>query len=926
MSEIKEIHVVPNTHWDREFRESFEKTRDHLVEMMDVTIETMVKDPEYKYYTLDAHCILLDDYLQVRPEMTETVTKLVKERRLLIGPWYTLPDSPNIGAEALARNFLWARKFADRFGVEVMREGYTPCNWGQPSQLPQIFHQIGVGSALIYRGISPHECPAEWIWVAPDGSEIIGHRFGLFARYNWYYFVFRPVTYGVDPYDKSYRLGDFGEATFRLANAEEGEQNLANFRVLNPDPRAFREEELMPALEKILEMEANEFTAPYFLAMHGHDVSVAHPMDPKAVAVLNAKQGKFKLEMSNLEVYMEKLRAWMKGRDDLVRLEGERRGNLKRGFWTYLLPATISARTYLKVDNAVTERMLTLQAEPFAVMGMLHGRAYPEHQLERAWRYLLDCHTHDAIAGCAPDVVCEDIEFRFRQTRDLSEVVMDRSMQQVARQLNLPDAEEDAVYLVAFNTLPYERSEKVQFEVAFPADMKPQGLRLETMDGQEVPYQLVSVKADSFFVDSIWEVPKNTAVVKFTVIAQVDSVPGLGYTVLRAKPLAKPSRTHGTLSSEPNVLENRLIRVEVQGNGTFNLIDKTTGQTYHGLNYFLDQGVAGNAWKHESPERDVRQNSLGCQARIATVKDGALEAAIEVQLSLELPVDLENREDPHGRTVQVPIKSVYTIKRDDPVVYVSTTVNNTAKDHWLRAIFPSGIDTDVVHADTHFDLVERDIPLPDCSDWVEDVSGTTFMNNFVSLEENTCGLAVMSEGLLEYEVFDKPDRPIALTLLRAMWIKLEVSEEKKQVLPDLGMQCPGEQTFRYAVQPHHGDCVEAQTHRVSQRHRVPVEMAQVGHARGPLPLQESLVDIGDSKVVITSIKKAEDSGRIVVRGFNLKEEPTMLRLRTGFPLADAVSYALHERGEEAIPHNEDGLEMAIPKKRIFTLGLGVKNQ
>jgi mannosylglycerate hydrolase len=920
---IREIHVVPNTHWDREFRESFEKTRDNLVEMMDRTVDILLENPAYTSYTLDAHCIMLLDYLEMRPERTEEVTRLLKERRLLIGPWYTLPDSPNVGMEALARNFLQARKVADHFGVDLMRAGYTPCNWGQPSQLPQIFKQIGVESALFYRGISPHECPAEWIWVAPDGSEIVGHRFALFARYNWYYFVFRPVTYdGIDPYEKKYQLGSYGENVFRFANSSDDATNFHNFRVVNPDPTRYDQDQLLPALDRLLEMEGPHFSTPYFLAMHGHDVSVAHPMDPQAVADANKGQDKYKVVMSDLETYMDKVRDDLAKQKNVTRLHGERRMNLKSGFWTYLLPGTISARTYLKIDNARTEWMLHAEAEPFAVMGLVNGRPYPKMQLERAWKYLLDCHTHDAIAGCAPDTVTSDIEFRLRQSRDLAEVVTDRSLQYVVNNLDLNDAQPDDVHMVLFNPLPYPRSEAVQMEVAFPASKKAKGLKLTTWDGDDVDYQTLSVKEDSFFVDSIWDVPKNTDVTKFTIIAQVNDVPAMGYKTLKAIPLDHPERGYGSLMPEENVIENAFLRVTVNANGSVDVLHKEAGKTYSRMNWFRDEGVAGNAWKHEWPERNSKQNTLGGEARLSVVKDGSLEAIIRADLVLEIPVDLENREVADGRTVSLPISTQYTLRRDDPKLYVSTTVQNGARDHWLRAMFPTGLKTDVVHAETHFDLTDRPIPHPDCHDWYEEYSGTAFMQSMVSLDDGKEGFSLLSQGLYEYEAFDDSQRTLGLTLLRAMWIKLEVSEEKKQVLPDLGMQCPGAKHFEYVLYPHAGDCLHARALEASQRHRTPLTVAQCGRSGGHLPLEESLLDTDGSDVVITCIKKAEDSDRIVVRGYNPRDTEGRLALRTGFALHDVVALNLHERDEQALEHGEFELEMAIPAKRIFTIGMG----
>ena len=92
---FKEVHVVNNTHWDREWRMNYQRTRMMLVKMMDYLLELLEQHPEYSSYTLDAHTIMLEDYLAIKPENQERVKRLIKEKRLFAGPWYTLPDMFN---------------------------------------------------------------------------------------------------------------------------------------------------------------------------------------------------------------------------------------------------------------------------------------------------------------------------------------------------------------------------------------------------------------------------------------------------------------------------------------------------------------------------------------------------------------------------------------------------------------------------------------------------------------------------------------------------------------------------------------------------------------------------------------------------------------------------------------------------------------
>ena len=55
---VNKIDVVSNTHWDREFRFSFEKTRHNLLVMMDTTLDILESDPEYHSFTMDGHSII----------------------------------------------------------------------------------------------------------------------------------------------------------------------------------------------------------------------------------------------------------------------------------------------------------------------------------------------------------------------------------------------------------------------------------------------------------------------------------------------------------------------------------------------------------------------------------------------------------------------------------------------------------------------------------------------------------------------------------------------------------------------------------------------------------------------------------------------------------------------------------------------------
>ena len=108
----KVFHVISNTHWDREWRFPFQRNRQMLVDMIDSVLDILVKEPKYRAFHLDSQSIVLRDYLEVNPHKKKLIVKLVKENRLLIGPWYILPEEFQVGGENLIRNlFLFKKGF-----------------------------------------------------------------------------------------------------------------------------------------------------------------------------------------------------------------------------------------------------------------------------------------------------------------------------------------------------------------------------------------------------------------------------------------------------------------------------------------------------------------------------------------------------------------------------------------------------------------------------------------------------------------------------------------------------------------------------------------------------------------------------------------------------------------------------------------------
>src|SRR5262249_58339911 len=111
--------------------------------VVDGVLDTLERDGSFTSFTLDGQAIVLEDYLEVRPENEARLRALLAAGRLEAGPSYVLPDEILVGGESLIRNLLLGRRVCRRFGTEPTTAGYEPDSFGHPEQMPPILAGLG---------------------------------------------------------------------------------------------------------------------------------------------------------------------------------------------------------------------------------------------------------------------------------------------------------------------------------------------------------------------------------------------------------------------------------------------------------------------------------------------------------------------------------------------------------------------------------------------------------------------------------------------------------------------------------------------------------------------------------------------------------------------------------------------------------------
>ena len=113
----KTIYYFSGTHWDREWYIPYQEFRMKLVGALDALVELLEHDPHFGVFHLDGQTVVLEDYREIRPENAARLQKQIAAGRVLIGPWYVMPDEFLTSGEALIRNFLTGSRLCREWGA-----------------------------------------------------------------------------------------------------------------------------------------------------------------------------------------------------------------------------------------------------------------------------------------------------------------------------------------------------------------------------------------------------------------------------------------------------------------------------------------------------------------------------------------------------------------------------------------------------------------------------------------------------------------------------------------------------------------------------------------------------------------------------------------------------------------------------------------
>lgn len=884
------LHVVSHTHWDREWYLPYQRFRMRLVEMIDNVLHTLDTQPSFRSFQLDGQTIVLEDYLEIRPQNEEKIRNYVRNGRLIVGPWYQLMDEFLVSGESIIRSLLIGSRIARDFGAS-MPVGYLADQFGNISQMPQIFQGFGIDNCVFGRGVQlTADQSVEFTWRGPDGSEV------LCSLMAWWY------------------------------------NNAQRFPA---DPQAAQS-----YIKSIATTMEKQCSSGHLLLMNGVDhLDVQEDVGPILEGLASGAEGLSVLH-STLESYIACVR---RSACELPMYEGEMRED--RG--GSILAGVLSTRLYLKQANSRCETLLERVTEPLAALGWLHGQQYDRDFIRYAWKRLMWNHPHDSICGCSDDQVHREMAPRFAEVEQVGEELALRAAHGLTERMNV-----QGPALVVFNTLGFARTDLVEAEVDFPLGAPSRDGRrpaptqevdrfsLWDADGEETAFQIMDVETTPQMILSPTELPMTQWVKRFKIKFVAEDVPPVGYCAYRIDTERAASPAGPSLVPYANAMENESLLVEIAPDGTLHILQKSTERDYEGCLSFEDCGDCGDEYHSIRPLRD----ELICTERVATaqvslVESGPVAVTYRIDLDLELPASLSSdQRGRSGRRVRSHVSSLVSLSAGSSRVEVHSTIRNNSQDHRLRVLFPTGIGATTASAEGQFDVLSRPSRAP--AEWIG-ASSSRPQQSFVDVSDGADGLCILNRGLTEYEFLDDQFDTLAVTLLRSVG-QLSVTGDGPAI-PTPEAQCLGINEADYAIYPHAGTWLDARTWQEGHAFRTPMLCVQRGAAYAgeiqtlqrqdwrhgksageSLRLRKSFLAIAPDEVVLSALKLAEDRDVLLARVYNISAEPVTACLRPGFRCNKAWRLNLDEvRGGE-LTVSEAEIRLELRPNEIATFEFEIK--
>ncbi|HCJ4362100.1 TPA: alpha-mannosidase, partial [Listeria innocua] len=521
------------------------------------------------------------------------------------------------------------------------------------------------------------------------------------------------------------------------------------------------EAELKTYLDEQIGALEEKASTPNVYFPNGLDQAPVRKNLPELVAKFNELDHSREYQIASPETFFADLE---KDVTDLPVIAGE----LTEGKHSRLHKSIFSTRADLKQANNEIENFLSNVLEPVLSISYSLGNRYPHNELAEIWKLMFENAAHDSIGGCNSDTTNRDVKHRYKLASDLATNLLDLNMRLISEKI----AQKQPFQFTVFNPLPYEKSGVIKMTAYIPED----NFTIEDTRGNTLEYTILEKKDLTEYVlnQHIYLNPSKPVylpekVFLATMLVDVNSIPALGYDTIYFN-LEKEVAEQQPKQSAETKIENEFYKIQLADNNSLTIHDKKSGRTYTDQMIFVENGDDGDSYNYSPPRKDLLISSKEAIIDSVEASVSGINQTLTISFKLNVPYNLEERANGE-KTKEMTIKTLISLRKSEELIRFDVQVINQVLSHRLCVTFATEIASKFSTADQLFAPINRPVRLPEmdvweAEEWQEAPISIEAMQSFVSLHDESHGVAVMTEGVREYEIIGENYDTISLTLFR----------------------------------------------------------------------------------------------------------------------------------------------------------------
>ena len=520
---------------------------------------------------------------------------------------------------------------------------------------------------------------------------------------------------------------------------------------------------------------------------------------------------------------------------------------------------TFTTQAHMKASNRRAEVLLT-NVEKLSTLAARVGHPYPGKNLQDAWEGAMFNQFHDILPGSSIRQVYIDAAETYQQVFEIGKTELGATLKSLAGSINTT-AFKGGEPLVVFNPLAWERTDLVR--VPLPDDGKER--TVVDGSGRVIPSQIV--KTGRYTRD-------------FLFIA--GNVPSLGYKtyVLKLQARSAPATA---LKADKNILENEFFRVQIDPEEGWvkSIVDKRDSREVlsgpgNQLQLLEDRPRAWDAWNIGLTGVEFPSSFRSAEL----VESGPVRAVLRVH---------RDYRKPGTSTAEPTTKFPTTFFTQDVILYtgLDRVDFETDVDWWedktmLKVAFPVTVSDTSATYEIPFGSIERTTQRRNS---IDSAKFEVPAQRWADLSATDYGVSLLNNSKYGYDIRGSTMR---LSLLRSpQW-------------PDPTAD-RGKHAISYALYPHEGTWKEARTVRRGYEFNDPLIAVMTGVHKGALPPEQAMVRLSPEHLVLTTLKKAEDSDAWIVQWYDATGEASTAVLTLPSTPTKVVRSTILEDDGERVP-------------------------